>query len=91
MDLWYEYGSPNEKVSSGDNKWWHNRDAHFARRDNYGQTNPYEDFGSSFAAYFMNEAGEDYPLATRNMSNQDLMDHLGEKVDFIDDLMNELS
>jgi len=90
-DLWYTFVAPNEKRTSEDSDWWYDRDAHFAREDDYGQTNPREDFATCFAAYFMNEAGEDYPLATNSMSNSDLMNHLSDKVDFVDDLVEQLS
>ncbi len=48
---------------SGDGNWWHVTEdtlsgATFAR--DYGMKNPYEDFATSFTAYFMFEAGLEY-------------------------------
>ncbi|MEO1529844.1 MAG: hypothetical protein AAFX06_30900, partial [Planctomycetota bacterium] len=47
----------NEGTSTGE-AWWYRNTATFAR--DYGKLNPREDFATAFAAYFMNETGQEY-------------------------------
>ena len=43
---------------SGDGNWWYRTNADFARQ--YGTFNPFEDWATTFSAYFMNLAGRTY-------------------------------
>ena len=47
-----------EYTSSGDKQWWYLTGSEFVR--DYAKTNPYEDFASTFAAYFMTETGQSF-------------------------------
>ena len=78
------------KQLSGDTWWWHNRNAPFATE--HGKFNPREDFASSFALFFMNEAGEpfrDLGGSTR-MGRAALMAQLGSKLGFMRRFVNSL-
>lgn len=80
---WKKKSSDATKVESGDGNWKHDADAGFAW--DYGKHNPLEDFATLFAKYLMEENGRDYPGTA-----QGDLDHLDEKLGFIEDFVHEV-
>jgi hypothetical protein len=65
---------PTGKVKSGDGNWWHNSTAQFAR--DYGKTNPFEDFATSWEAFF----------GFNGVQVDEKMDHIQGFMNYIDNL-----
>ncbi|HEY7428278.1 MAG TPA: CAP domain-containing protein, partial [Gemmataceae bacterium] len=51
-------GKISAYIKSGDGNWWYRSDATFA--SDYARTNPQEDFGESFAAWFIKDTGRQW-------------------------------
>jgi hypothetical protein len=78
-DLSTYLADPGAYVLSTDQSWWHSKSASFAR--DYAKTNPYEDYASSFQAYFLQFANESDVGANK----------IPQKIDNIDQLLDFLS
>jgi hypothetical protein len=81
---WRQFASGADTTGytqSTDGQWWFENGAQFSR--NYGKRNPKEDFATSFAKYFMDEAGRDYSGAGEQ--------YVASKMDFLDDFFASLA
>lgn len=65
-------------ASADDNGWYYNKSSDFARE--YGKHNPFEDWATSFATYFLNEyhddAGGRETVANKNLLVEYFVDHV---------------
>lgn len=91
---WFE--SPDsDQATSGDGEWYYDRGTDFVQ--NYGAGNPYEDFATVFALFFMDEHGEDYFVDDTDSfeSTSDLIDSISvdgseDKWDIVSDYLRSL-
>ncbi|HAA62417.1 MAG TPA: hypothetical protein DCE39_15960 [Planctomycetaceae bacterium] len=73
---------------SEDNNWWYLCGSEFA--SSYGDTSPREDFATTFAFYFMDLAGLDYPDSSLDSDNAATKRRLGDKYEFMADWIRTL-
>ena len=81
---WRQFSSGADTTGftqSDDGQWWFENGAQFSR--DYGKRNPREDFATSFAKYFMDEAGRDFSGAGEQT--------VADKVEFLDDFFATLA
>ena len=71
-----------------DNNWWYDSSAEFASR--YGSHTPQDDFATTFAFYFSDLSGADYPDNSDDADNEATKARLGEKYRFVRDFVNSL-
>ncbi|MEE2737404.1 MAG: calcium-binding protein [Planctomycetota bacterium] len=77
-----DMSSNSDYSVSNNGNWYYLNSASFAR--SYGKTNPYEDWATSFAAYFMDYTDENYSGAPGPSA-------ISDKLEFVDSFLDSIS